>query len=206
MIPLRNFLLIVFLVLLFTGVFCTFAQEPDPSNRIPGLWLYLWWHGDASVAGADGTPATKPMFIPESYGEATDPLSESFLYFRADGTGAFFRRYVLFKNSGDKITVVTKDRNGQWVKGDRLESKSTFTWKIRGDQITIHSRQTNSGFSKNGRYRFIINQTPTRPASRPISTRLKLSDELIIHQLGQFLKVGREVEQTILQRYEIDQD
>lgn len=206
MMPLRKFLVILFFGLLFTGMNITYAQEPPISSRIPGLWLYFCWHGDASVADADGTPVTKPIFIPESYREPADQLSESFFHFRADGTGTYFKRYVVFKTNGETITVVTKDRHGQWVKGDRLESKSGFTWKIKGDQIRIRPDKDSAEFTKKSKYRFVLNTTPTRRAPRPITNRLQLSDELIIYQLGQFLKVGREAEQNLLQRYGLNQD
>lgn len=204
------------LVLLFFGIVLginityyskatiTYAAGPVPPPQITGTWLYLWWHGEASIAKTDGTTVTQPMFIPESYRETEDQKSESFLHFRADGTGTYFKRYVVFKNNGEKITVVTKDKSGQWMKGDRPDLITNFTWEVRGEEIIIRSHVDSSGFNQDGQYHFILNTTPTRRASRSITTRLHLSDELIIYGLGQFLKVGLKPEQDLLKRYSID--
>ena len=59
------------------------SPKPDPTRQIVGTWLYLWWHGPASIGKADGKTISSLMFIPESYGEATDQKSESFICFRA---------------------------------------------------------------------------------------------------------------------------
>jgi hypothetical protein len=201
---LRKVLFTLLLLLLFTGINYTYAAGPVPPPQITGTWLYLWWHGDASVAKTDGAPVTKPIFIPESYREMDDQKSESFLRFRDDGTGTYFKRYVVFKNNGEKITVMAKDRNGQWVKGDRPDLITNFAWEVRGEQIIIRTHGDSSGFNQNGQYNFIMNATPTRRASRSITTRLRLTDELIIYGLGQFLKVGLKPEQDLLQRYGID--
>jgi hypothetical protein len=200
---LRKVLFNLLFVGLIIGANYTYALDPVPARQITGTWLYLWWHGEASVVQTDGTAVTKLVFLPESYREADDQKSESFLRFREDGTGTFFKRYIVFNNNGGKITVVTKDRNGQWVKGDRPELKTDFAWEVKGDQIIIRSRGEASGFHKNGQYHFVFNAIPTRLASRSVMTRLRLNDELIIYLLGQFLKVGREAEQSLLQRYGI---
>lgn len=191
-------------IIYYSDVTITYAAKPVPTPQITGTWLYLWWYGDASITRTDGTSVTKPMFIPESYREAEDQKSESFLRFRADGTGTYFNRYIVFKNNGEKITVVTKDKNRQWVKGDRPELKTDFAWEVRGEQIIIRTNGDSSGFNKDGQYRFVVNATPSRRASRSITSRLRLNEELIIHQLGQFLKVGREPEQDLLKRYDIN--
>lgn len=195
-------------VLLFIGIVIgtniTSATESLLSGKITGTWLYLWWHGATSITKTDGTAVTKLMFIPESYRETTDQKSETFLRFRADGTGTFFKRYIVFKYNSEKITVVTKDRGGQWVKGDRPELITDFIWEIRDNQIIIRTHGDSSGFNKDGQYNFVINTTPTRKASRYVTTRLRLNDELIIYELGQFLKVGQKPEQDLLQRYGIE--
>lgn len=206
--------------LLFIGIIIgsniSSAAEPFPTGKInynrpkaavetiTGTWLYLWWHGSASITKADGAAVTKPMFIPESYRETADQKSESFLRFRADGTGTFFRRFIVFKYNGEKITVVTKDRSGQWVKGDRPELITDFRWEIQGNQIIIRTSDDSSGFNKNGKYNFVFNTTPTRKASRYITARLRLNDELIIYRLGQFLRVGPKSEQDLLRQYGIE--
>lgn len=200
----RKVLFTLLLALLFTGTYCTYASEPIPTRQIAGTWLYLWWHGDASIAKTDGTPVTKPIFIPESYREADDQKSESFLRFRDDGTGTYFKRYVVFKNNGERITVMTKGRNGQWVKGDRPDLITNFSWEVREEQITIRTHGDFSGFNQDNRHNFIINTTPTRRAPRSITSRLCLTNELIIYGLGQFLKVGPKPEQDLLKRYNID--
>jgi hypothetical protein len=204
---LRKFIFPLLLVLWLsgiTGINSTYGLDPVTTGQITGTWLYLWWHGDASIINTDGAPITKPVFMPESYRETDDQKSESFIRFRADGTGTYFKRYIVFKNNGDKIAVVTKDRSGQWVKGDRPAAVTHFRWATNGDRVKIQSRGQVLEFNQNIRYRFIINTTPTRRASRSISNRLQLSDELIIYQLGQFLKVGRTVEQDFSERYHIE--
>ncbi len=175
----------------------------DHPQQVEGTWLYLWWHGPATIKNTDGTFLTQLMFIPESYKETTDQKSESFLRFRADQTGSFFRRFVVFKSKNKKetVSVVTKGNGGEWVEEDKLETKTDFRWQINGHKLTIRDLSGGSQFNKAGQFEFIINVTPTRPASRELKSRLGLKNELIVYRLGQFLRVGNATEQGLLKRY-----
>ena len=109
------------------------TDSKGPAGQFTGIWLYLWWHGTVSVSNEDGTTTDKVMFVPESYQETEPQKSESFLTFRADGTGTFFRR-TYFKVEGKKTkkVVVIQTPNKAWVEEDKLTSRVDFNWRLAG--------------------------------------------------------------------------
>ncbi len=181
------------------------APLHDHPQPIIGTWLYLWWHGSASIGKDDGTASSRFMFIPESYRETEEEKSESFFRFRADGTGCFFRRYIklTYENRKSSIIVVAKKSNGEWAEVDQLDVKAGFRWQINGSRLILKTVPDGPRFHQPGRYEFVINAIPTRPASRELKSRMKLQDELIIYKLGQFLRLGNTPEQDLLRQYQI---
>ena len=115
------------------------TESKDPAGQFAGTWLNLWWHGTVSAANDDGTATDKVMYVPESYRETEPQKSETFFSFRADGTGTFFRRYVVFKEVGRKINkvVVVQTNGGKWVEEDKLTSRVDFNWRLDKEKLII---------------------------------------------------------------------
>ncbi|MCL6590113.1 MAG: hypothetical protein K6U80_09195 [Firmicutes bacterium] len=198
---------LIFICYLSLGSFPAFAatESISPASQFTGMWLYLWWHGTVSVRNEDGTATDKVMFVPESYRETGPQKSETFLTFRADGTGTFFRRYVIFKLEGkkNKKVVVFQTTNKEWREEDKLTSQVDFNWRLAGDKLIITTPKKAPKFSLDGQYSYLFNIKPTLPAPMDVQERLGLQDELIIYQCGQFLRLSAKAEEILKERYGI---
>lgn len=148
------------------------------------------------------------MFVPESYRETEPQKSESFLTFRDDGTGTFFRRYIIFKVEGKKTkkVVVVQTPNKAWVEEDKLTAQVDFNWRLAGEKLILTTTTTPKNapkFSLAGEYSYLFNDKPTLPAARDVQERLDLQDELIIYQCGQFLHLSAKTEKILKDKYGI---
>jgi hypothetical protein len=200
----RTFLIIIGSFVLSSFLAFAAVESKDPISQLTGTWLFFWWHGTVSVTNEDGTATDKVMFVPESYRETEPQKSESFLTFRADGTGTFFRRYVIFKVEGkktNKVVVIQTDKG--WVEEDKLTSQIDFNWRLAGDKLILSTPKKAPKFSQAGEYNYLFNQKPTLPAPHDTQERLGLQDELIIYQFGQFLHVSEKAEKILKEKYGI---
>lgn len=113
-----------------------------------------------------------------------------------------FKRYIRFTNGGN-IAVVAIDSHGSWIDQDKLDYQTDFTWQINGNKLVLKSANGSPKFNKAGSYEYLFNLIPSRPASRQITSRFNLKEEMIIYQLGQFLKVSGSKETELLKHYNI---
>lgn len=202
---LKRFYILQFL-LLFLLIHISLAvsqAKQDIKPKFVGTWLYLWWHGNVSVGNEDGATTERTIFTPESYGEAVEQKSDTFIRFREDGTGTFFRRHVILKNNDKILTVITQDPKGAWIEKDVLALRYDFIWKIKGNKLIINAVKEAPRFNYSGKYDFSFNETPTRPAGKEIQKRFGLKDELIIYMFGLFLRLGESAEEELNKRYNI---
>jgi hypothetical protein len=88
----------------------------------------------------------------------------------------------------------------EYEEKDQLSFRIDFTWRITNNLCAIDIPVKTSGYLKNGEYKLTFNQKPTRPIQElgiartnpELVNKLNPKDEMIITQVGQFLRVGGE--------------
>ena len=191
------------LVTLFSGF--TPAKTASPREQLVGTWLYLWWHGTVSRIQSDNTPTDQLVFLPESYRETDQPQNETYLRFREDGTGTFFKRYVNIETQRrqTRLTVMTRTMVGTWIPQDTLAVRYEFRYWIQGGKLLIRAAGGAPRRNNSGRYDFTLDLKPERPVSQELVKRQDLGEELFIKQYGLLWKVGAKYDAALRAEYQI---
>lgn len=167
--------------------------KKDLKELLIGTWLELWEHGEVNYTGPTGEKRTRVMFTPGFHAYQGDFQNETYIKFNANGTGIFFTRGLL-KNERGTYDVVLSEYNENTKKieykiTDQLSKRVDFKWKINGNKIHIDQKLIGCLKDDLREYEIEYHQSPTRPGLSEELKIFNLEDEIIIKNIGQFLRI-----------------